>query len=702
MTETRLPEALNGHLHNKRLVKIGHPAIIWHRAYFKQQGLDDSEWHKKIAQVFESTTTEATSTIREWIEKDRPGASNPDHYIEEEVPDNIDKISPGESFHQKYKIKFVRGLVRLVIGFEVYEEFWSRKLIVDFTEFNGKRSQYPLDKLTGNEEMPVQDLGDLLSYLTWDMNAEYQQSLFEAQGFKLKPGPRIHLNTRTKPSDPGAQMSDLSLAISRNLHTIHGKIFREPDEAPTQSGVACVHDEALRFADFIGHSLGLRLDRLPSIPENRDLSNTPHFFSKTPDQDTIRKVEPQLKFKLRHLDNVLRATQRIVEDVNPIVANTSDWPNDAEATSNEREYCLTLINRRRALYVSSLGGAGSPVGGRAEGKKPKYTQPLGYMIVCPHQAEWQIGRIIDTLHNIGMYRLASMHEYERLAKVQNKLRVLQEEAAQSGHKENKVEGLEHRFTTALRDPNAPDDTSDASTTQACDSDPGTPDKNNEPSPAPKHTPLPLEPVTGGLRYRLDWSESYARTYWRLVESLHFERIEGYQHYREFIQRNLSDNFENIAILRRRIDYLDSFIAKRFYTFNQNKMADLQGELTTTQYEMRDASNKAQKFTVFVAILTGVAAVPVVAKILGLFNSVIVDYMKGASIVPFYLPDPSSELLQYIVSAILVLLGFRFLLYPQAKERSPNNPFSTPSSSQQLENEGTSQHAEAAQDVPQPA
>ncbi|MEO0698606.1 MAG: hypothetical protein AAFY81_02685, partial [Pseudomonadota bacterium] len=99
---------------------------------------------------------------------------------------------------------------------------------------------------------------------------------------------------------------------------------------------------------------------------------------------------------------------------------------------------------------------------------------------------------------------------------------------------------------------------------------------------------------------------------------------------------------------------------------------------------------------------GVAAVPVVAKILGLFNSVIVDYMKGASIVPFYLPDPSSELLQYIVSAILVLLGFRFLLYPQAKERSPNNPFSTPSSSQQLENEGTSQHAEAAQEVPQPA
>ncbi len=675
MDADRLPETLNGHLHKKRLVKIGHPAIIWHRAYFKQQGLDDDDWHTKIAEVFARTRRDANSTIEGWIKADSPGVETPKEHIndESELPEDINIIEPGESYSQKYKFKLSRGIVRITIGFEVYEEFWSRKLIIDYTEFHGKRSQYPLDPIEDRETFPIQDLGDILSFLTWDMNAEYQQALFEAQGCRLSPGPRIHPNTRTKPEpDNGAQMSDLSLAISRNLHTIQGKIFRALEKTDPQTGIACVDDKALRFADFIGHSFGLSLDQLPRRPEKWDLANTPLFFSKTPDQDIIRRVQSKLKFKRRHLDNVLRATQRIVEDVNPIVSNDSTkWPEDAQPISNDREYCLTLINRRRALYVSSLGGAGFPLGGGAEGKKPDYTQPLGYMVVCPHQAEWQIGRIIDTLHNIGMYRLASMHEYERLARVQNELRVLQDEAAQYGHQESQIEGLEERFTEQLRDPNAPVHSGETCDTKEERSDDGSDRSNAEPSPEADPTPLPLSPVAGGLRYRLDWCESYARTYWRLVDSLHFERIEGYQHYREFIQRNLSDNFENIAILRSRIDYLDSFIAKRFYTFNQTK-------LTGLQEDIHSVSIGAQRFTGLVTILTGVAAVPVMAKVLELVNNMIVVWMKGSSRIRFDFSTPFIGLLQYLASALLVTAVFRFFLYRRADEKTDPKTSPTPS------------------------
>jgi len=621
--ETPLSSKLNSYLHTKSEIKIGNPAIIWHRAYWKPQEIGDEAWHKAVASALvrthRRTMSKFLTLLKKTAEYDARSANDPYLFqptigdlerrnsieIEFDYLKKLGSIKPGES----YSINAMFKGINVTISFEMYEEFWSKKMVLDYSSFEYGCKEYP-ERLT--EETSIELLGRSLGFLTWDMNAAYQT--LAAKRIASKGPVPFDRRSRIYPS----KMQKLSLQMSQCLHDIDKEFYPEVKSSASLGNKDLIHAPSLRFADFIGHSLGL-----PSTPmAKKTLKNMCEFgrpFPLRSPKGVAARLDRGAIFEDDCLDDIIEASWGAITEVNPVVSRTGDRPPDGtKPESNIREFSLTLIDRCRALYVSSLGRAGAS---KASTDTEVY-QPLAYLVLSPHQARWQIGRVIDTLHNLGMYRLASMHQYDELAKCQDELRLLQDDAAKSIHGDGRIKAIQKKFSDLVQDRN-----------------PSGPDKKCAPWPA-GYQPAP---VSGGLRYRLDWSESYLRTYWRLVESLETSRIEGHQQYRDFIERNLSDNFENINLVRSRVDYLDNFIASRFYTNNQEEMKDLQGGI-------QNVLKKAELFSKLVFVLTIFAVIPAMVLVGEGVNPIL---LAGLSMLEI---EPLPTTVKQVVAISSVILG----------------------------------------------
>ncbi|MEO0644310.1 MAG: hypothetical protein AAFY47_12980, partial [Pseudomonadota bacterium] len=175
--KSKLPAELNDHLHKKRLMKIGHPAIIWHRAYFQPEGCDghkEIEWQEQILKVFKDTIEKTTQALQEKPSNDKDGKPVKAWIKKVKIlPDEDDlrgetKLNSGQSVFRKFEFGLAGQRVRLTIAFEVYEEFWSKKLILDFSEFDETTldDENTLPKM----QSAIKNLGRLFSYITRDMN----------------------------------------------------------------------------------------------------------------------------------------------------------------------------------------------------------------------------------------------------------------------------------------------------------------------------------------------------------------------------------------------------------------------------------------------------------------------------------------------------------------------------------------------------
>jgi hypothetical protein len=419
-------ETLNSYSHMRGTVNIGNPAIIWHRAYWRPPNLPDEDWHRLvneyIAQTFGRLHEQGRSNLtassggRVDIRATRSGRTGP----------------IGTDLSAFY-VSFESASANITIVFEKFDEFWSIKTIVDFS------------KVTDESALSLGCFQDIYRALV-----ACEQVIvdgFNAAGIEPPP-----------PHDPGVRhqmdetVKQASLRISAALYTLTEELFPHPDAHEDLGKVIAMQD---LFAHFIGFSLGLdnqkaRAERLDAAPEKRIVSRVSpkRFFSRNAEK----------------LGNLVDAIWPVAKWLNPIVSfNDHGAFSSPDPTLDDdqlkREFTISRLNRGRAIYMTSLGGIQSP-------PQRNIYFPLSYLLVSPHKASWQIGRMVDRLHTLGMFRLAILRDYDLIEQSNTKMGGLIDSL---NKKSASVESVSDEFD------------------QIC----------------PK--------IENGLHYRIEWSRYYIRT-----------------------------------------------------------------------------------------------------------------------------------------------------------------------------------------------
>ena len=282
-------------------------------------------------------------------------------------------------------------------------------------------------------------------------------------------------------------ISVISRSISEALNELHYALF--PQNAGGNCEVPCDLDNNL-FANFFGFSLGI------GLPSGKKGIALP--LSRKRATDVVNNISANCVFDSESDDQALDlidAIWPVATDLNPyLIYGKAEQPRNFEPPRTTREFTISRLNRSRALYITSLGAI------REIEQKGIYF-PLAYLMISPHRATWQIGRIIDRIHTLGIFRLASFIEYDKIEDANNGMRMLIDRANKNADMD--IQTLSGEFAKLGAD------------------------------------------IGNGLHYRIEWSRFYARLYHESIEMLTFERVEGYQTYKEFVVRKLSERFETI-------------------------------------------------------------------------------------------------------------------------------------------------------------
>lgn len=200
-----------------------------------------------------------------------------------------------------------------------------------------------------------------------------------------------------------------------------------------------------RFADFVGLSLGVSI---PSKRFGREVHPDGDFLSpqaaaavtlpRVLAQTVSQNISPNAKFDKNDtsgLASFIDAVWPFVKFVNPSSSARSKAATVPEVGSkaSPREFTVSLVNRARTIYITSLGAINST-------NQDDYYRPLSYLMISPHRATWQLGRIIDRIHMLGLFRLATFWEYGFLEVSNNEMRKLVNELGRKGISPRKADG----------------------------------------------------------------------------------------------------------------------------------------------------------------------------------------------------------------------------------------------------------------------
>lgn len=245
------------------------------------------------------------------------------------------------------------------------------------------------------------------------------------------------------------------------------------------------------FGDFVGLVLGMR-------PSAAGGHKGIERVQSTRGQPIPTKVAIDYNFELTSL--------RILDAIWPVVRRLHGGFNNGhkqiEEAQGKPEYAVSLFQRGRVLYVSALGRLFSR-------KLQNAPEPVTYTLVSIHASRWQLGRLVDRLHELGTLRLAAVRDLQNLMKINEDLRLLRLDLLE-GHP---LTDIQRRLVKAE------------------------------------------EMIPNGLAYRVERSRYYVGRFKSLCSQLGISRVEGFQQYDELVERRLADKFDLIDKIGIRYDDL---------------------------------------------------------------------------------------------------------------------------------------------------
>jgi hypothetical protein len=471
-------ENARSYMHRRASVNVGNPAIVLHQSYTKPAGENDLSWLLAI-EAFAAHVGEHLKSLGR-------GASDGPTLLSDvgDEEESARRYEHRSYDHRHYRQGIGAGSVKLTSLIDIFDEFWTYKLIIDFSR-TGEGERVP--------ELFRQML-ECLNELEAMIDARYSKAAGEGS---------------SSPKATTKEIRKICVRISDEIAKVEPQIT--PAKPVAHAKVVCNAADDL-FADFIGFSLAcpcepapgqipLELDGAEQRPlPRREESNVP---------DNIRP-DAQIPKDNGGLSRLVDAVWPIAVELNPYRLTRAVEDVEAALDTPAREFTISRLNRGRALFVTSLGAVpSSPDQG--------ISFPLAYLLLCPHRATWQIGRMIDRIHALGVFRLASLLEHDAIDRANDTMRRLIDDLEESPEASSRVRSELGDLNRAFE---------------------------------------------SGLHYRIEWSRYYLNIYESLLRGTKFERVEGYQTYEEFVRRRIGAYFAAIESTSRRFVYLSRLLTER--------------------------------------------------------------------------------------------------------------------------------------------
>ena len=242
------------------------------------------------------------------------------------------------------------------------------------------------------------------------------------------------------------------------------------------------------------------------------------------------------------------SSEKVVEKLWPLLESCENrhLGSDSEDPLKTVDVVTCDAGDGSAIYMSTLG--------RAKKNEHDEKRPVSYILVSrngtPRTARREIGRTIDRINKLGVYRFLALRNTRQLHAASSSLRSLgpaldkisdhfiKSTISNDEDERNRSYGRGMyeiaRFTEALNSLGRGADTKGQQTfTHEVD--------------------LRSAPVSGGLEFRLSRSLLYKNAFLHNQRELKIRKIPGYQSYEEFMARNLAPEFDFIEDLGNRIN-----------------------------------------------------------------------------------------------------------------------------------------------------
>ncbi len=427
---------INGYTHQRTNINVGHPALIWHRAHWMPSGhgkINDLRWEQTIQRYISHTFDRLVEIGAEFGAYPTTQKSPYDKGISKssgQVGGSNDRRSGYYSDLLMLRLFYSREEtheIRISVSFEIYDEFWSSMAVIDFSRAGAPATLPPLyspllESLFAIELSTARRFNRFSKYKSEKVSEQYKS--------RVK---RIYEKIAKDASD----------SISNSMVEIGATLF--PRNSGGDSDFSEIISRDDRFADFVGLSLGVSI---PSKRFGREVHPDGDFLSpqaaaavtlpRVLAQTVSQNISPNAKFDKNDtsgLASFIDAVWPFVKFVNPSSSARSKAATVPEVGSkaSPREFTVSLVNRARTIYITSLGAINST-------NQDDYYRPLSYLMISPHRATWQLGRIIDRIHMLGLFRLATFWEYGFLEVSNNEMRKLVNELGRKGISPRKADG----------------------------------------------------------------------------------------------------------------------------------------------------------------------------------------------------------------------------------------------------------------------
>ena len=501
-------DTLNARTHERIGIRVGNPAVTVHRGFWRPKSspdhgadYDDGD-HRDSDRSDDCWLASIDSYVKE-IE-----TSIADYLRESGLPvvlNSLPNPRPEPAKGKSFLLSFDVGPIAVTIMFDLFEEFFSQLVVIDFSSC--ATSDDGSDADTAREPVLDANLSAIHTALL-EVENTIVRRLDESWQRRVNKRP----TTRAEKKYGEARMADISRDISLEWDEIKSVFF--PD-------FPAISKADRLFADFFGFSLGIDVAQFLNDPPLKNPSAA-RLPTKTAASlgDNIRPTQ-RLKNK-QLLMSLADAVWTAATHLNPFYITDRERFDPSQVEVSQRELSFSTINRYRSLYVTSMGGA-----------KPDpehgVRYPLSYILLSPHRAQWQIGRITDRIHTLGLFRLATLRQFEAIHSTNDRLREIIGKFDAENH--DRLPQVEKQYREILREEFRQD----------------------------------------GYSYRLQWSQYYRRIFEETARHLQFNRVEGHQTYEEFVRKKLAPKFLLLESASNRLDYAEKLLTSKIQLRNGNSI-----------------------------------------------------------------------------------------------------------------------------------
>jgi hypothetical protein len=196
--------------------------------------------------------------------------------------------------------------------------------------------------------------------------------------------------------------------------------------------------------------------------------------------------------------------------------------------TREADFTVSTLLNGRALFTSSMGPQAEPKEEMSVLWAAGRHKPVNYFLYSYTDDAWQIGRLIDRVHQVGTMRLASIVEIDSLH--------------YAGAKLDKLEGILAGARSTIHS-QASQPTGDSSMSVTIKSFEAAQEELEK---------IDYEFIDYDMKFRLERSRYYISQFSKICDDMRIERIEGFQPYDEFVYRRLGGSFTYIDMIYNRL------------------------------------------------------------------------------------------------------------------------------------------------------